>query len=501
MIQLQGERLTVAAGQRIEQSAGGDPVVEEQVLRLIAARYEAKNLLECWGCDDESREVHDEGGRQMKRRYLTTEARKEREGSAGWGSGQGFRGDGAEREVGCCADFGIGIAQKCGEVLNCRASRVPIAAQLCGRDEAQARSWVLEELCQRGHGQVMGNSGPVQCPDGMTNHVFVWVGQALEQRRDGRSRISAEVGELKDGRETEVELDLVRGWGRSAGQYFGKGKDALRAQSGEGLGDDQCLVSIAPALSKAEQVGNSRSGSRAENSKCQRCAIGSHPLSVSRIGVREPGAPGTFWEPLGECDQLRSERIGLIIDPLDQVWQRRRPDSSQRLNYLVVWGIILGRSQERNAVVRRAASFDPIAQGAVVIARLTVQGKEGECQQEKRKADNCGQFDSMLPHREDHRMRSVLTKAAKWAGPAGLKLGPRVGWLGAQQKELRSCLRAEGVHLFAAGAGGRSISRRPAATTHLVEELATNEHGFLFAASGRTERPATLRARCSARTG
>ena len=39
------ERLPVATVLRIERLVGGDPVVEDQVLRFIAARYGAKNLL------------------------------------------------------------------------------------------------------------------------------------------------------------------------------------------------------------------------------------------------------------------------------------------------------------------------------------------------------------------------------------------------------------------------------------------------------------------------
>jgi hypothetical protein len=38
-------RLPVVTVQRIERLVGGDPVVEDQVLRFIAARYGAKNLL------------------------------------------------------------------------------------------------------------------------------------------------------------------------------------------------------------------------------------------------------------------------------------------------------------------------------------------------------------------------------------------------------------------------------------------------------------------------
>ena len=38
-------RLPVATVLRIERLVGGDPVVEDQVLRFIAARYGAKNLL------------------------------------------------------------------------------------------------------------------------------------------------------------------------------------------------------------------------------------------------------------------------------------------------------------------------------------------------------------------------------------------------------------------------------------------------------------------------
>jgi hypothetical protein len=38
-------RLPVAMVQRIERLVGGDPVTEEQILRFIAARYGAKNLL------------------------------------------------------------------------------------------------------------------------------------------------------------------------------------------------------------------------------------------------------------------------------------------------------------------------------------------------------------------------------------------------------------------------------------------------------------------------
>jgi len=38
-------RLPVATVVRIERLVGGDPVVEDQVLRFIAARYGAKNLL------------------------------------------------------------------------------------------------------------------------------------------------------------------------------------------------------------------------------------------------------------------------------------------------------------------------------------------------------------------------------------------------------------------------------------------------------------------------
>ena len=41
----QFERLPVATVLRIERLVGGDPVVEDQVLRFIAARYGAKNLL------------------------------------------------------------------------------------------------------------------------------------------------------------------------------------------------------------------------------------------------------------------------------------------------------------------------------------------------------------------------------------------------------------------------------------------------------------------------
>ncbi len=39
------ERLPVGTVLRIERLVGGDPVVEDQVLRFIAARYGAKNLL------------------------------------------------------------------------------------------------------------------------------------------------------------------------------------------------------------------------------------------------------------------------------------------------------------------------------------------------------------------------------------------------------------------------------------------------------------------------
>ena len=39
------ERLPVGTVLRIERLVGGDPVVEDQILRFIAARYGAKNLL------------------------------------------------------------------------------------------------------------------------------------------------------------------------------------------------------------------------------------------------------------------------------------------------------------------------------------------------------------------------------------------------------------------------------------------------------------------------
>ena len=39
------ERLPVATVLRIERLVGGDPVTEDQILRFIAARYGAKNLL------------------------------------------------------------------------------------------------------------------------------------------------------------------------------------------------------------------------------------------------------------------------------------------------------------------------------------------------------------------------------------------------------------------------------------------------------------------------
>ena len=41
----QTARLPVATVLRIERLVGGDPVVEDQILRFIAARYGAKNLL------------------------------------------------------------------------------------------------------------------------------------------------------------------------------------------------------------------------------------------------------------------------------------------------------------------------------------------------------------------------------------------------------------------------------------------------------------------------
>jgi hypothetical protein len=45
MIQRDNTRLPAATVQRIERLVGGDPVVEVQVLRFIAARYGARNLL------------------------------------------------------------------------------------------------------------------------------------------------------------------------------------------------------------------------------------------------------------------------------------------------------------------------------------------------------------------------------------------------------------------------------------------------------------------------
>jgi hypothetical protein len=45
MSRSENARLPVATVQRIERLVGGDPLVEEQVLRFIAARYGAKNLL------------------------------------------------------------------------------------------------------------------------------------------------------------------------------------------------------------------------------------------------------------------------------------------------------------------------------------------------------------------------------------------------------------------------------------------------------------------------
>jgi hypothetical protein len=44
-VNVASERLPVATVLRIERLVGGDPVVEDQVLRFIAARYGAKNLL------------------------------------------------------------------------------------------------------------------------------------------------------------------------------------------------------------------------------------------------------------------------------------------------------------------------------------------------------------------------------------------------------------------------------------------------------------------------
>jgi hypothetical protein len=44
-VNVASERLSVATVLRIERLVGGDPVVEHQVLRFIAARYGAKNLL------------------------------------------------------------------------------------------------------------------------------------------------------------------------------------------------------------------------------------------------------------------------------------------------------------------------------------------------------------------------------------------------------------------------------------------------------------------------
>ncbi len=41
----QAARLPVATVLRIERLVGGDPVTEDQILRFIAARYGAKNLL------------------------------------------------------------------------------------------------------------------------------------------------------------------------------------------------------------------------------------------------------------------------------------------------------------------------------------------------------------------------------------------------------------------------------------------------------------------------
>lgn len=38
-------RLPVATVQRIERLVGGDPVTEEQILRFIGARYDARSLL------------------------------------------------------------------------------------------------------------------------------------------------------------------------------------------------------------------------------------------------------------------------------------------------------------------------------------------------------------------------------------------------------------------------------------------------------------------------
>jgi hypothetical protein len=44
-VNVASERLPVATVLRIERLVGGDPVVEDQILRFIAARYGAKNLL------------------------------------------------------------------------------------------------------------------------------------------------------------------------------------------------------------------------------------------------------------------------------------------------------------------------------------------------------------------------------------------------------------------------------------------------------------------------
>ena len=41
---ISGERLPVQTVQRMERLVGGDPVVEEQILRFLVARFVAKNL-------------------------------------------------------------------------------------------------------------------------------------------------------------------------------------------------------------------------------------------------------------------------------------------------------------------------------------------------------------------------------------------------------------------------------------------------------------------------
>jgi len=327
---------------------------------------------------------------QMNTDFLTTEGRKEREGSGRGGLGQGRGGHLCENVRSVLADALVGIGKHVSESGSGAVSfRVEPDNESADGPESDLLIGRIEGVGQGWHDCFELEADFAQCLNCHGRKRGVGVLRAANENRDRGAGVGAEVVHKVEGPGHGATVRIV-----CVGQGLQERREAVGANMCEAVGGSLADIERVGAADESGQVGNRRSGLFTQDLEALDRGEGTiEPPTIECERVKEGAVVCRFWQAADEAFQALLPGTRFISEPVQQEWEgvrAKRADFLLGLFYLAR-GYLVGV-----AVVMK--EIEPLFQRAAVAAGLTVPDRECDKGESCRQAGDHDSKRSVLSH-------------------------------------------------------------------------------------------------------